>query len=111
MRILILLLFLAVPLRAETVTWVVMAKPGMEVLGTFTAEKGDEINIDIDTRDLCVKAFEITSDIPVDLEQVITVEKVKGAVKIGCSKEKIKAGFKDKKYSHELKPKDFKVRK
>ena len=108
MRILILLLFLAVPLQAET--WVVMAKPGMEVIGTFTAEKGDEINIDIDTRDLCVKAFEITSDIPVDLEQVITVEKVKGQVKIGCSKEKIKAGFKQAKYSHELKPRDFKLR-
>ena len=112
MRFIICTLFFlafALPLHAET--WVVLAKPGMECIGTFEADKFDEINIDIDTRELCIKVFEITSDVPVDLEQEITVEKVKGKVKIGCSKEKIKAGFKDKKYSHELKPKDFKVRK
>ena len=91
--------------------FVVLAKPDMDVIGTFTAEDDEEITVDIDTHDMCVKIFEIESDIPADLEQDIVVEKFPGRVNIKCPIKKIKKGFKANKYTHEISKRDFKVKK
>lgn len=112
----LLLLFLAIPLRAEV--WVVLSKPSLEVIGTFTLEKGGALNIDIDTRDLCIKTFEITEPVPADLVKVITTKagqvvmegKSVAVVSVSISKKEIKAGFTAQKYKYDLQKRKFELK-
>jgi len=102
---------LSQPLKGET--WVVLAKPYYEVIGTFELERGGELNIDVDTRDQCLKLFEITETVPVDLKQVIGVSMIiddnKESVTITIDKAEIKEGFADQKYRYDLLGTGFKA--
>lgn len=116
MRLLILALILAMPLRADT--WVVLAKPGYEVIGTFELAKGGALNINIDTRELCIKTFEIIGVIPADLvgvietktSQIIIDKKSVPMVVVSIDKAKIEAGFSEQKYIFNLKDRKFKLK-
>lgn len=91
---------LASPVKGET--WVVLAKPGMEVVGTFELEEGGMVNVDVDTRQQCLKLFEITDYVPSDLGGLITrewsVSEGIPVVTITIDKDKVIEGFTDQKY-------------
>ncbi len=98
---------LASPLKGET--WVVLAKPYYEVIGTFELEKGGMVDVDVDTRQQCLKLFEIT-EIPLDLIKVIATTATQAlvdgksvpVVTVTISKAKIEEGFAKQKYRYDL---------
>ena len=107
----------ASPLKGET--WVVLAKPGYGVIGTFELEKGGAVNIDIDTRDLCIKTFEVPPEsVPSDFKQLIEARASQtvmdgrsvDVVTITIDKAVIKAGFEKQKYKYNLKQKIFELK-
>lgn len=107
---------LASPLKGET--WVVLAKPGMEVIGTFELEKGGVLNIDVDTRQQCLKLIEVPSAPPIDLVNVMTIatsqETIEGksidAVTVSISKAKIEVGFTKQKYIYDFQKRIFELK-
>lgn len=107
---------LAQPLKGEI--WVVLAKPSMEVIGTFELDKGGMVNVDVDTRLQCLKLFGITNAVPVDLvrladtkESQATIEgKSVPMVTVSIEKAVIAAGFAKQKYTYDFQKEKFELR-
>jgi len=92
----------------------VLAKPYYEVIGTFELEKDGMVNVNVDTREQCLKLFEITEVVPEDLVKVITSKASLSegvlAVTVSISKAKIAEGFAKQKYKWDLQKRKFELK-